>query len=202
MATTDWISSDEGKLALNIPVADTTFNAELAVYISAVSQRLDQLAGAAVTRTVTAEAHDSDGGPFIQLNYRPVTAVTSVTEYTGTTARVLAAETNAAKTAYDYLLDGEVGWLRRRASGSDALFPVGRGNVVITYTAGRAANTAAVAERFKLAASIYLSHLWRREQGAGTATFGAFEGEGGIPSFGIPNVIRDLLANEIMPVIA
>jgi hypothetical protein len=201
MATTDWISLDEGKAALNLSGA--TFDTELAMYISAVSQRLDQLAGAAVTRTVTGESHDVlSATGIVQLNYRPVTTVTTVTEYVGTTAQVLTAETNAAKTANDYQVDLEFGWLMRRASGSDAFFPVGRGNVVVTYVAGRAANTAAVDARYKLAASIYLSHLWRREQGAGTATFGAFEGETGVPSFGIPNVVKDLLANEIVPVIA
>lgn len=203
MAATDWLSLDEGKAALNIPVATTTFDAELAMYISAVSLRLDQLAGAAVTRTVTGEVHDilTPTG-IVKLNYRPVTVLTTVTEYSHTTAQVLTAETNAAKTAYNYVADLEAGWLMRRASGSDAYFPVGRGNLVVTYTAGRAANTAAVDARYKLAASIFLSHLWRREQGSGTATFGGFEPERAVPTFGIPNVVRDLLANDIVPVLA
>lgn len=195
-ALTDWISLDEGKAAVNI--TGTTFDTELAMYISAASQRLDLLAGAAVIRTVTAEAHDTNGQSVIQLTYRPIVTVTSVTQYTGTTAQVLAAETNTAKTAFDYLVVAERGWLRRRASGYDTPFPVGRGNLVVTYTAGRYATTAAVAERFKLAASIYLSHLWRREQGAGTVTFGGIEIEAaGIPTFGVPNAVLDLLANEI-----
>lgn len=195
-ATTDWVTLDEGKAAVNI--TGTTFDTELAMYISAASQRLDLLAGAAVIRTVTDEAHDANGQAVIQLTYRPIVTITTVTQYTGTAAQVLAAETNTAKTAFDYLAVPERGQLRRRASGYDAPFPVGRGNLVVTYTAGRYANTGAVAERFKLAASIYLSHLWRRTQGAGTVTFGGLEiEETGIPTFGVPNAVVDLLANEI-----
>lgn len=198
---TDWITLDEAKLAVNI--TGTTFDTELGLYVSAASQRLDQLAGAAVIRTVTAEVHDVSGSGVtsILLNYRPVVAATSVVEYNQTTARTLTLETNSAKTASDYLLDLAEGRLRRRTSGYDSPFPAGRGNIVITYTAGRFANTAAVGERFKLAASIYLSHLWKREQGAGTVTFGGLEPDVNlIPTFGIPNVVRDLLLDEITTV--
>jgi hypothetical protein len=198
---TDWISLDEAKAAVNITGA--TFDAELGLYVSAASQRLDQLAGAAVIRTVTGEIHNvaGSGVTSILLNYRPVVTASSVVEYNQTTARTLTLETNSAKTASDFLLDLAEGRLRRRTSGYDAAFPAGRGNVVITYTAGRFANTAAVGERFKLAASIYLSHLWKREQGAGTVTFGGLETDATlIPTFGIPNVVRDLLLDEISSV--
>jgi hypothetical protein len=201
---TDWISLVEGKQALNIDSAVTTFDGEIALYISAVSQKLDLLAGAAVIRTVTGEGVSvPTASSIISLVYRPVATVSSVTEYTGTTAQVLTAETNATKTAYNYLIDAEAGWLLRRSSGSDAYFPVGRGNVVVTYTAGRVAATANVTEKYKLAAAMFLSHLWRREQGAGTATFGGVvDFEAGVPTFGVPNVVRDLLAADIIPVLA
>ena len=202
--TTDWITLAEGKLALNIDSAITTFDSELALYISAVSQRLDLFAGAAVIRTITGEAISVPvTSSVVSLTYRPVATVTSVTEYNGTTAQVLTAETNSAKTANDYLLDADAGWLLRRSNGSDAYFPVGRGNVIVTYTAGRVAATANVTEKYKLAAAIFLTHLWRREQGQGSTTFGAIDiGDFGIPTFGIPNVVRDLLLDDILPVIA
>lgn len=198
---TDWISLDEGKAAVNI--TGGAFDSELALYISAASQRLDQLAGAAVIRTITGEIHNitRPGTTAVLLNYRPVVSASSVVIYNQTTAQTLALETNSAKTANDYLLDLAEGRLRRRASGYDTAFPTGRGNVIVTYTAGRFASTAAVAERFKLAASIYLSHLWKREQGAGTVTFGGLEPDvNAIPTFGIPNVVRDLLLDEISSV--
>jgi hypothetical protein len=201
-ALTDWITLDEAKAAVNI--TGSTFDTEVALYVSAASQRLDQLAGAAVIRTVTGEVHNVSGAGItsILLNYRPVVAATSVVEHNQTTARTLTLETNSAKTASDYLLDLAEGRLRRRTSGYDSPFPAGRGNVVITYTAGRFATTAVVAERFKLAASIYLSHLWKREQGAGTVTFGGPETDAAlIPTFGIPNVVRDLLLDEISSVL-
>ena len=198
---TDWISLDEGKAAVNI--TGGAFDSELALYISAASQRLDQLAGAAVIRTITGEIHNitRPGTTAVLLNYRPVVSASSVVVYNQTTAQTLALETNSAKTANDYLLDPAEGRLRRRSSGYDTAFPTGRGNVIVTYTAGRFASTAAVAERFKLAASIYLAHLWKREQGAGTVTFGGLEPDvNAIPTFGIPNVVRDLLLDEISSV--
>lgn len=195
---TDWISLDEAKAAVNI--SGSTFDTELGLYVSAASQRLDQVAGAAVIRTVTGEVHDitRPGVTAILLKHRPVVSASSVVVYNQTAARTLTLETNSAKTADDYLLDLAEGRLRRRASGYDSSFPVGRGNIIITYTAGRYANTAAVSERFKLAASIYLAHLWKREQGAGTVTFGGVEPDpNAIPTFGIPNVVRDLLLEEV-----
>ncbi len=194
----DWISLDEGKSAVNL--TGTSFDQELALYISAVSQRLDDYDGAAVIRTITSEAHDAGSPPAtsVLLDYRPINTVTSVVEYDLTVAQTLAAETNAAKTANDYVVDLKMGRIRRRNQGYDAYFPAGRGNVVVTYTAGRYAATANVPERRKLAAGIYLTHLWRHEQGAGTVTFGGVDAEGlTIPTFGIPNVVRDLLTETM-----
>ena len=65
-----------------------------------------------------------------------------------------------------------------------------------TYTAGRFTSTSTVDERFKTAARLCLTNLWRREQGGGTDTFGALPGTV-IPGFWMPNAVLDLLANDI-----
>lgn len=200
--TLDLLTLDEAKRALNIPLADTTQDTEVASYITAVSRRVDAMCGPVVIRTVTGELH-TGGSSMLFPKMAPVATVTSVAEYAGTTATTLAAETNAAKTVNDYLVgvDGQV--IFRRATGGDSIFPVGRSNVVITYTAGRYANTGAVDPRFKQAAAIFLSHLWRFEQGQGSTTFGGPAEGLGIPSFGTPNAVRDLLADELRaPVVA
>lgn len=195
--TLDILSLDEAKRALNIATADTTFDTELAAYITAVSQRIDDMCGPVVQRTVTGEVHNG-GSLIIWPTLTPVVSVTSLAEYTGGVATTLTAETAAA--AGTYLLAGagtHNSQLRRRRSWNDTGFASGRSNVVITYVAGRYANTAAVSAKFKQAAAKTLAWLWRGDQGAGTATFGAVDGSSlfGL-GFALPNSVVELLAYE------
>lgn len=199
--TLDVISLTEGKSALNIQSSDTSQDTELAAYITAVSRRLDELCGPIVKRTITAEEYPGGGGA-IHLRHAPVsvnstTTITSVSEYSSGTATALTAETLAASTSYDYRFDATTGLLSRRASWSDTNF--GSQRVVVTYAAGRYANTAAVDAKFKQAASIMLAQLWRKEQGVGgSATFGV-QAETGIPTFSVPNAVLELLGDELRP---
>ncbi|MCA1572419.1 MAG: hypothetical protein LC798_19385 [Chloroflexi bacterium] len=202
--TLDVLTLDEAKRALNIPAADTTFDVEVASYVTAVSRRLDDLTGPIVVRTITNEPHDG-GGTYVFPNHTPVLSVTTVTEWLSGTSQVLTAETTAASTTTDYFLAG-VGThgahLRRRSSWSDMVFPWGAGNVVLTYVAGRYATTAAVDPKFKQAAAKMLSLMWRGDQGAGSVTFGAPTDEGGTLlgfGFAIPNFVAELLAEERRP---
>ena len=200
--TLDILTLDEAKRALNIPLADTSFDTEVASYVTAVSQRLDDLCGPVVNRTITAETHDG-GGEYIFPNYTPVASVTTVTQYLSGTATVLAAEDFDTSTTNDYLLTGvgtHAAMIRRRSSWSDSVFPAGRANVLITYVAGRFATTAAVSPKFKQGAAKMLSVMWKGDQGAGTVTFGAPETEDlGIIGFAIPRAVLELLAEEIRP---
>lgn len=167
MATTDVLTQAEAQRILGVESKPES----LARYVSAVSAQLDQLCGPIVTRTVTAEAH-SGGVEVISLKYRPVSSVTSVTEYAGTVSTTLTAESNTAKTAANYYLDAADGTIRRRYNGSDWVFADGRGNVVVTYVAGRAATTAAVDAKFKAAAAMMLRNVWIGEEASGSETFG------------------------------
>ena len=199
----DWITLDEGKRALNIPLADTNFDTEVASYITAVSQRLDDLVGPAVKRTITGEVHDGGLG-FILPVHSPVLSVTSVAQYISGTATTLTAETTTVSTVNDYLLVGggtHESVILRRSSWSDSVFAPGRSNVVITYVAGRFNDTASVSAKFKQGAAKMLALLWKGDQGAGTVTFGApVEAEGlGIIGFAVPRAVTDLLAEELRP---
>lgn len=196
MADTDILSSAEAKLALNIAASDTSQDTELASYITAVTGMLDSLVGPVVARTVTSESHDG-GTATVFLARRPVSSVTAVSEFSYTTEQALAAESNSTKTANDYLLEAARGVLRRRSGGGDARFASGRRNVLVTYSAGRYASTGAVEAKFKQAAAVALTNLWRREQGSGTETFGAFEPSAPVPGFGLPNAVLDLLMDEV-----
>lgn len=170
----------------------------LALFVSAVSQRLDDLCGPIVARSVT-EAHEGWAGP-LRLRKYPALSVTTVTEYSGTTAQVLALETNAAKTTSDYWVDLSAGILYRRSEGYNTLWPRGAGNVVVVYSAGRFATTADVSAKFRLAARIMVKHFWRFESGAGSQTFGSADladGLAQIATFAVPRVVAELLASEV-----
>ena len=180
-------------------------SAELALLVSAVSGQLDELCGPIVQRTVTGEAHD--GGALVRLKHAPVASVTSVVEYDGTVATTVTAETNTAKATANYVFDSRTGQVRRRSNGWDYAFPAGRGNVVVTYVAGRAATTAAVDAKFKQAASMMLRNLWVAERASGSETFGAFTDAGGSvinPLYGpgLLNKVVALLQNEIVDGVA
>lgn len=199
--TLDVISLAEAKRALNIEAADTSQDTELASYITAVSRRLDEKCGAIVKRTVTDEEYPGGTG-MIVLRQAPAspnasTTISTVTEYSGGSAQVLTAEALTTSTAYDYAFDAKTGMISRRSTWTNATFGLQR--VKITYSAGRYADTASVDQKFKQAAAIMLSHLWRAEQGVGgSATFGGADESG--PHYGLMDAQVDiLLEGEFLP---
>ena len=195
MAAADLLSLTETASYLGI-AQKTKTDTEIQTFITATSLRVDEICGPNVIRTVTNEAHDG-GATVIKLDHAPVSTFTTVTEYSGTTATVLTAESNSSQPANSYLWDTRTELLYRRANGGDWFFPAGRRNIVLTYQAGRVADTASVTSQFKEAALIIVAHLWRTERGAGTMTFG--EDGGLVPGFGfaIPRRAMELLADQV-----
>lgn len=192
--TLDVISLAEGKAALNI--TDTNNDTELAVYITAVSRRLDDICGPIVKRDVTDELYPG-GLAQLALTQAPAsdtatTTISAVTEYSGGTAQALAAESLTSSTSYDFTFDATTGLLSRRAGWSDATF--GAQRVKVTYAAGRYADTASVDAKFKLAAQIMLQHVWRPGQG-----FGGSYSDAPLSGFAVPNAVAELLADEMQP---
>jgi hypothetical protein len=199
VSDTDIITLGEAKKALKINDGTTTFDDQLRMYVTAVSDTLDDFYGPVVYRTVTDEVH-AGGRSLIFLNEWPVASITAVTEYASGTATTLAAETATASTGSDYLLDASRGYaLVRRSSWSDAVFAAS--SVKVTYVAGRYATTADVDARWKLAAQITLRHWWRPEESVGTDTFGAIPAAGGdIPTFAFPRVVAQFLERQRRPI--
>ena len=188
--TLDIVTLAEGRAAVNLHASDTSQDTEVAAYITAVSRRIDALAGPVVVRTITAETHDG-GTDRIELAYYPVSSITTLTEYVATTGTVLTAEVvGSATAATNYVVDTRQGIITRRSGGYDWTFPVGRDRVVVTYVAGRAANTTAVDPLFKTAANVMLAHNWRREAGSEPIT--AYQRSHGLA---IPRVVRELLSD-------
>lgn len=198
----DVITLAEAKAGLNIATAVTDFDTELASYITAASRLLDKECGPVVKRSVTETRDGPEYGASymmasIWLQQAPVYAITSIVEYDQTTATTLTVESHTSKTANDYLVDLTSGRLRRRRSGIPWHFPIGPGNVVVVYDAGRYLDTASVDAKFKQAAALIVANLWRREQGGGNSTFGAFPDPlAGITTFFVPNAVKEVLADE------
>lgn len=190
----DVISLGEAKEALHL--SGPTQEPVLAVYVTALSRRLDSLCGPIVVRTVTERL---DGGStLLRLSYAPALTVTSVTEYNAGASQVLAAELVSTSSSYDYLLDGAV--VHRRGGYGDARFASGRGNVVVVYQAGRYATTDVVDARFKLAARMMLRNFWRNEQGGGSQTFGASQvadPSDRAVTFAVPRAVLELLSDDL-----
>lgn len=202
MAVLDLITLGEAKATLNISSAELEHDEEIARFVSAVSERIDDLCGPVVARSVT-ELHDG-GGYALRPRSTPVSAVTTLTEYAHTTPTVLTAETNASKPADGYLLVDE--WVHnvriiRRSAGSDSYFATGRRNVELVFSSGRAATTADVPDHFKMAAALTLQHMWRPAAGAWTQSMQFDDGRPSSPvaAWMVPKAVKELLADELRP---
>lgn len=191
MATLDVLTAAEARDATKIVGAES--DERLFRLNTAVSVRLDALCGPIVARSIT-ESHDGGRRSVIPWN-APVSSWTSVTEYQGTTAQVLTAETAGTEPANGYLWDPVRALLYRRSGGYDYRFWAGRQNIVLVYSAGRAATTVLVPERFKEAAAIIVGHVWRTENGSGNQTFGSDQ-PSGFSSFAVPNRAMELIAQD------
>ena len=196
----DLLTLAEAKTAVN-QSGVTTYDVELAAWVTGVSRRLDKAVGPVVQRTVTAELQDG-GREHVFTNLYPVTSFTTVKEYVDTTSTTLTRETNATKPDSAYLIEPYAadptlfsGKVRRRGGGSDVCFAVGARNVELTYVAGRSASTSAVDELFKTAARLFIQHLWNANRPS-TGSVGEFEiPQANWPRFAVPNAVKELLTD-------
>lgn len=204
--TYDIITLAEGKDSINVEVTDTSLDTEIALVITAVSQRIVDLCGPVVNRTFTNEAYDGGTYELLLRNAAigdlATTTISAAAEYTqagvGTT---LTAETYNTKPADGYLIDPEAGIVYRRRTGYGYWFWPGKRNVVFTYASGRGANTAAVPPKFKEAAQIMVAHLWRQRGPQAGAYRTDVDGGPmfGVASFSLPKAVTELLRREALP---
>lgn len=205
MAVEDLLAIDEARSAVNLPSGATQQDGELKRYLTGLSRRVDDLCGPVVIRTITDEEHDG-GVHRIWLRKSPADSVTSVSEWLNTTETALTAETRASQPADAYLHGhtGPLHFIRRRNTGSDARFPTGRQNVLVTYEAGRYASTADVDELFKLTAASILRRIWKREASSWSqSTDFVTDTEGATPQRSffrvVDPMIKEFLADELLP---
>lgn len=170
MATTDVLTLPEAKSAVNLPDNAPLQEERLSLWVSGISDALDEWAGPIVARTVTNETHHVHGARSLILKQTPVLSLTTVTEWQQGTSTVLTAEDH--DTSGTYLLDGVT--LFRRESWGGSTFS---GIVTVTYQAGRYATTDAVGARYKQVASMALARLWAQYAGAWARGGSTFAGE-------------------------
>lgn len=164
--TLDVLTLAEAKVALKID--ETSNDTRLAQAITGVSRALDRICGPVVARTISAEPHHHLArSTTLRVRYRPVLSFTTVAEYdTAGAATTLTAEDHDTKPADAYLAQRREGLgapysgeLERRSSGLTCYFD---DQALVTYVAGRYADTDAVDDAFKESASVILLNWWQQ----------------------------------------
>lgn len=183
---TDIVTLAEAKTHLNI--TDSSSDAELAGFIGAATQPVEDVVGPVVQRTVT-EVFDG-GRASVLLTSRPVSSITSVTD------------TGATISSTSYTFNAASGVLTQIAGPSPLPFLVGVQSVSVTYVAGRVANTAAVASSaygaIRMAALIIVQHLWETQRPAAAGPFSqGVDDYDPRYSFSIPRRATELLGERV-----
>lgn len=163
----DVLTVEEARGAINAQGENAT--GWLDLMTTAVSDALVRECGPIVSTSIV-ERHDGSTPVIVPAQW-PILTVTSLIEYQLQNAVTLVEETPGTTPANGYLIDARRGVIMRRAGGLSFVFWYGQQNIVLTYTAGRAANTAAVPAVFKTAAQLTLAHLWDLKSGRGDPQF-------------------------------
>lgn len=145
------------EVKLQLGKTATTDDTELQTYIDAVTAPIEAFCGTVAQATVTNEKHP-DGGCKLFLRSERLAAITTVTEFQGTTAQLYTEiPTPATAGAYTYVRDGTV--LTRLGSGGyESPFT---GPVYVTYTAGFPTVPTAI----NLAARHIVQRWWETQRG-------------------------------------
>lgn len=197
--TLDVLTLAEAKAAVRIASTDSRYDTDLAGVITAVSRMLDRRYGPVVQRTITDEVHDGYRDRIV-LRQAPITSVTSITEYSGTTGSALTVTTPGVQPANGYQLArwhtstaAYSGRILRTAGGYQRTF---NGPVVVTYVAGRYSATATVDALWKDAAKVMVKNRWRADQ-VSTGNYDEFDAPAAnFPGFALPNYVKDELESE------
>lgn len=191
------IGLDDARAELNFTA--TTDDDELQGYIYTASALLLNHPAYRVAEVSKVQTFTQDwvrGGDTVILDYYENVVITSVTEYSGGTGTVLAAEgiDTASPSGYGYRVDPG-GLLRRLSGGYCTSF---LGPVRVVYTAGNAS----VPWDVRQACLALIDHMWESQQGgAGLGQPPGYDAEslpgsfGDVygPSFALPNRVKEML---------
>ncbi len=175
------LSLQDAKDHLNIPQANTTYDAELQSKIATIQANLEKMTGGPiVTRSITERVTCGYGWNELVVRQRPLVGVTSITD--------VASGVPLSLTDLD--VDTNSGIIRRKLG----LPFYGRSRAyTVVYTAGWGT---AVPASFNEAGRIILEHLWQTQHGPWARPSIGGEEEVTLPGFGfaIPNRAAELLA--------
>jgi len=176
----------DGKDALNIPQATTTFDAEIQSYIATIESCLEKATGGPlVNRTVTERSEMMSGQTVIPVRQRPLVSVTSIASASGGLIDI----------SGGLDLDVNAG-LIRRALGLPFYGPFFSWlpKVTVIYVAGWGVSVPAAFNSF---ARIVLAHLWTSQRGPAALPMGGGEMVQ-VPGFGflVPNMAAEMLAGS------
>ena len=209
MATYDWISLSEAKVAVSAKSSNTSNDTVIASVVSAASRRLDEAVGPAIQRVVLDEVHHG-GNRAIELRSGPAISISSVVEYRYTGSVTLTRNAPGVNSYDGYSADRYTaqpelnllsGLIYRTFNGQRGQFYCQQDNIVVSYLAGRYADTASVDPRFKEACKIVVKNWYRMyEFSAGSPPGGQFEQPTyNFPTFDMPRAARMLLRAEWIP---
>lgn len=187
---------------LRIPAGDTSRDNALMGFIYATSEIVRDHCGPFLT-----ESHTQyfDGGySKIFVDWRPLLAIQSVTEYYGLSAFAITEQPLGAQmNAFSFTADYTTGELTRRTFGGEAAYWArGAKNIKVVYTAGRAG---ALPWSIRLGALEMIRHLYDLTQLGGRSQFGSsavLDSDGGpaVPTgFAIPQRVIELWSTYRRP---
>jgi len=189
-----FITLDEVKAQLNIPVNVTDDDAELNDYVEAACDMVESAVGPITSRTITGEFVDLMGRTIFNelttagtrafvLRWRPVQSIQSIT------SAILAGVTYAPS---EFIIDGGTGIVRRADGGT--IF----GPLVVSYTAGYDMPPGWA----RLAAKIIVQHLWGSQLGNSPGALPSDDTQATDPAFGagfaMPNRAAELLTPHLL----
>lgn len=203
----DLLTPGEAAAAINSPrQVDGAIDAQLELWISAMSERIDDLCGPVVQRPFTEAV--TGGGWSVILDAAHVATVTSVVEYSNGVGTTVEADAVDLLNPSGYVLEDLAGTtvLRRRSGGTPFRWVAGHRNIVVAGTAGRFPTTDDVSPKFKTAAGAILRRFHSREASSWSTGGQPFESPAA-PGSGffraVDPMVAELLSRELLgPVIA
>lgn len=179
------IGLDDARANINIPTLETSSDDELRLFIASATEILEDLA-AGLDMAVLPKTLTEDHRPRTEslcLFHTPA-SITSVTEYVGTQATVVAEAANPGVAGESYTVDGSI--LTRRSGGYRKAWA---GEVRVVYTWG----SAIISPRVIHAACELVSHLWSIGQRGNRPSFGGDDYTITPSGYAVPNRVVEIL---------
>jgi hypothetical protein len=179
---------------LNLVQTDATQNPKLLRFLASAKDVVESITGPIVSAPVARADVFDGGGESIVLPFRWVKAITTVTETIGAVQYTLTEQPLGSfpVDGYGYTWDRTINKITRRVSGVESRFPLGIGNVVVTYMPGMTS----IPQVIQDACGELIRHWWDHGQVAYASPFmpgDDAEQAINIMGYAIPNRVAEML---------